>query len=93
SIIPTLCLALPSATQYPLLRLLADCTATAPQPSPTPAPRAPKKTAEHHSHPPSDADQILLQIQCGPWTVTAGHYSLALRTTAQGTQFTLTVRL
>ncbi|ACC99416.1 E4, partial [Macaca fascicularis papillomavirus 9] len=91
SIIPTLCLALPSATHYPLLRLLTDCTPA--QPTPTPAPRAPKKTTEPHHHLPSDADQTLLQIQCGPWTVTASHYSLDLRTVAQGTQLTLTVRL
>ncbi|ABX56087.1 E4, partial [Macaca fascicularis papillomavirus 4] len=93
--IPTLCLALPSAKQYPLLKLLADCN-TQPPPIPTPAPRAPKKTPGRPCRRllSECEEETQVAIQCGPWTVTAGQYSLELHTTTlQGTQVTVNVRL
>ncbi|ACC99407.1 E4, partial [Macaca fascicularis papillomavirus 10] len=92
-VIPTLCLALPSANQYPLLKLLTDCNA-APHPTPTPAP-APRKTCGRKHRPQSDNDeQTRHPTPCGPWTVTADSCWLELRTTTpQGTQIILTVHL
>nr|P24832.1 RecName: Full=Probable protein E4 [Macaca mulata papillomavirus 1] len=90
-IILTLCLALPTATNYPLLKLLADCnTSTHHPPPPTPAPR---KTCGHRLQS-ECVGQTQVEIQCGPWTVKAGQSFVDLHTTTlQGVPVTVTIRL
>ncbi|AEA35051.1 early protein E4, partial [Papio hamadryas papillomavirus 1] len=91
--IPTLCLALPSARDYPLLKLLTDCSRPPSPPPPTPAPR--KTRGQAPPRRPNEGDEETPEgTPCGPWTLTAEHCSLNLRvTTPQGTQVTVTVRL
>ncbi|ABX56073.1 E4, partial [Macaca fascicularis papillomavirus 3] len=90
--IPNLCLALPSAREYPLLKLLTDCSRPQSPPTPTPPPRKTRGSA--HNRQPNEADaQTPEATRCGPWTLTAEHCCLELHVkTPQGT-VTVTVRL
>ncbi|ABX56074.1 E4, partial [Macaca fascicularis papillomavirus 6] len=87
----TLCLALPSARDYPLLKLLADCQ-TPKQPIRTTTPTAPKKTGPRCSLQ-SDFDRVNPehQTQSQPLTITLGDWSLELFPRTQNSTVVLIV--
>ncbi|ABX56096.1 E4, partial [Macaca fascicularis papillomavirus 8] len=89
-ILPALCLALPVATRYPLLKLLQDCT----------PPKSQRRRwgtgdqQQHHQPNEQELQTPQTPLQCGPWTITATHCSLEVSAqTPEGVVITVKLRL